>query len=525
MRAGAEECDANGESAGCNDACRVQVGWTCTGGTPAKKDNCTSTCGDGVRAVAEEGCDDGNTSAGDGCSASCGVEAGFTCVQATPGAASVCENCGNGKREGSETCDDGGAAGGCNDACGGIDAGWLCSGGSSSTPDVCVGGPAAPTAAPTASLITSDSITFGWEAVVGNGLPPSYVLEYRDESSATVWVRATATTELKVKLEGLRATGSYRARVFATTTAGDSGTSPLSAVATTLAVEETVELESDSNASDELNSLVDTLVSGAATSDYLSDLGVGGFELVPPPAPPAEPLADDGSIGSVEELEALLGDLDGNATLADSIAVPVPTDDAPTTSAGTVSIGPGEFTFDKATAKVAENAGSGGALNVTVRRENGAFGAVSVAYATGDGTAVAGQHYTALSGTVSFAAGQLEAQLVLHVVDNDDFVNDPPKFTLTLRDATGGATLGTHPVLTVSILEDDQATLIGFVSTRCVSVWWCGVWRVVWWRWCGGGGVVVCGACQLTILLLWPLMVLLVVDVVVVCARALAPRQ
>lgn len=427
LRAGAEECDANGESAGCDDACRVVAGWTCTGGTPSSKDTCTAVCGDSVQAMAAEECDDGNDATGDGCDATCEIEPDFTCVSDAAGL-SVCQSCGNGKTEGTEACDDEGAAGGCNDMCSGIDAGWLCSGGSASSPDVCVGGPATP-AAPTFKLVTDSSITFAWLAVTGNGLPiTGYTLEYRDEAAPDVWNAVAATTELKVKLDNLRPSASFRARVTAATTAGSSAVSALSAVATTLDAEETVELETDSNASDELNGLMDNLLSGAATSEYvpepavgvatpllvpacrcsppcvlacarrhhsyLDGLGVGGFELVPPPPPPEVPLEDDGSIENLDDVEDLLESLGGNETLGGDIEVPEEDEEADEPDVGVgVSIGPGEFSFAKSTAKVSE---SGGSISIVVKRENGAFGAVGVAYATADLTAVAGQHYTAV---------------------------------------------------------------------------------------------------------------------------------
>jgi cysteine-rich repeat protein len=62
-----------------------------------------TVCGDGA-IVGSEGCDDGNTTAGDGCGANCAVEAGWTCE----GAPSACATtCGDGIAAGGEDCDDG----------------------------------------------------------------------------------------------------------------------------------------------------------------------------------------------------------------------------------------------------------------------------------------------------------------------------------------------------------------------------------------------------------------------------------
>ena len=44
-----------------------------------KSDSCTSSCGDGHRALQEE-CDDDNLEPGDGCSPDCKIESGWYCL-------------------------------------------------------------------------------------------------------------------------------------------------------------------------------------------------------------------------------------------------------------------------------------------------------------------------------------------------------------------------------------------------------------------------------------------------------------
>lgn len=56
----------------------LACGLQCNGGTIAawgvvSRENCSSSCGDGLRSLLEM-CDDGNTESGDGCSASCEYE-------------------------------------------------------------------------------------------------------------------------------------------------------------------------------------------------------------------------------------------------------------------------------------------------------------------------------------------------------------------------------------------------------------------------------------------------------------------
>ncbi len=75
-------------------------------------------CGNGTKEGSET-CDDGNTANGDGCSATCALESGYTCNTATPNVCTRNAACGNGTKEGSETCDDGNTANadGCSSVC------------------------------------------------------------------------------------------------------------------------------------------------------------------------------------------------------------------------------------------------------------------------------------------------------------------------------------------------------------------------------------------------------------------------
>jgi cysteine-rich repeat protein len=76
VKAGAEECDDGNTTSGdgCNSVCQLDT---------------ASVCGDGLTQVGNEECDDGNNVDGDGCSANC------------------IDECGNGALDGIEMCDDG----------------------------------------------------------------------------------------------------------------------------------------------------------------------------------------------------------------------------------------------------------------------------------------------------------------------------------------------------------------------------------------------------------------------------------
>lgn len=91
-------------------------------------------CGDGKREPTES-CDDGNLVTGDGCSARCGVEAGWFCPFPPAGMPSRCmPSCGDSRLVGMEPCDDGNRADGdgCSASCS-IEPGFRCTG----QPSVC----------------------------------------------------------------------------------------------------------------------------------------------------------------------------------------------------------------------------------------------------------------------------------------------------------------------------------------------------------------------------------------------------
>jgi hypothetical protein len=82
---------------------------------------------------------------------------------------------------------------------------------------------------------------------------------------------------------------------------------------------------------------------------------------------------------------------------------------------------------------VAQSAGS---LTVSVSRANGSSGAATVAYATSNGTAVAGQNYTAAGGTLSWASGDVAAKSIKVVLSATPF-SGTKNFTITLSNASG----------------------------------------------------------------------------------------
>ena len=103
-----------------------------------------------------------------------------------------------------------------------------------------------------------------------------------------------------------------------------------------------------------------------------------------------------------------------------------------------------ETTTSSPTIGIAGGSGTEGdddAIEFTVTLDEAASGTVTVDYATSDGTANAGDDYTAKSGTLSFSAGQTSKTISVGIEDDIENESDET-FTVTLSNASG-ADLGT----------------------------------------------------------------------------------
>lgn len=96
----------------------------------------------------------------------------------------------------------------------------------------------------------------------------------------------------------------------------------------------------------------------------------------------------------------------------------------------------------------------GGSATITVSRTNGAAGAVSVNYSTANGTATAGQDYTANSGTLILNDGQTSASFNVPIL-NDAIGEANETAFLSLANPNGGASLGNQTNAVLTINDDD----------------------------------------------------------------------
>lgn len=102
---------------------------------------------------------------------------------------------------------------------------------------------------------------------------------------------------------------------------------------------------------------------------------------------------------------------------------------------------------------------------VTVQRTGGSRGTLSVQYETSNGTATAGQDYTATSGTMTFANGEMSKTIQVPITE--DAVTEPDEtFTLALKNPSTLDALSS-PVSVVITIQDKSTvpSLLEFSST------------------------------------------------------------
>ncbi len=119
----------------------------------------------------------------------------------------------------------------------------------------------------------------------------------------------------------------------------------------------------------------------------------------------------------------------------------------------TVTNGPGVLSFAQSGFSAAEN--SGGAF-ISIVRQGGSAGAVSVNYATTGGSAKPGVNYTPVTGTLTLAPGQTGASFMVPLLD-DGVLSPNLSVNLLLNDPTGGY-LGSPSAATLTIDESDFPT-------------------------------------------------------------------
>ena len=113
---------------------------------------------------------------------------------------------------------------------------------------------------------------------------------------------------------------------------------------------------------------------------------------------------------------------------------------------------PGTLQFSRTSYDVTE--GTDGIVNIIVTRSGGSNGAVSVDYATADGSAVAVSDYTAMNGTLTWPDGLAGNLTISIAITDDNSAEGSESFTVALSNVSG-ATLGDNTSVTINIIDDD----------------------------------------------------------------------
>ncbi|MDQ3812480.1 MAG: aggregation factor core protein MAFp3, isoform C, partial [Armatimonadota bacterium] len=103
-----------------------------------------------------------------------------------------------------------------------------------------------------------------------------------------------------------------------------------------------------------------------------------------------------------------------------------------------------------------------GSATIYVQRTGGSTGAVDVIYTTSNGTAIGGQDYTVVTGTLSWAAGDIGSKSFTVPITNDSTQENTETVNLTLSSPTGGAVLGTYKTSVLNIIDNDQPAVLEF---------------------------------------------------------------
>jgi hypothetical protein len=122
--------------------------------------------------------------------------------------------------------------------------------------------------------------------------------------------------------------------------------------------------------------------------------------------------------------------------------------------------GSAQLEFSQSAYVVSESIGS---ATIAVRRLGSLSGAVSVFYATSDGTA-SSLDYVATFGTLDWVDGEILDKTFDVTIKDDNFVEGNETINLTLSNPTGDAVLGTQAAATLTITANDEAPVTGVLQ-------------------------------------------------------------
>ena len=417
-------------------------------------------CVDADVALNVQACDAGAlNSGGHGCTTDCTKDAGAIC-EVDEDLLSHCRLCGNGKREEGEVCDDLGSSGGCAGDCLSIAAGWTCTGGSMSTTDVCLAGPAQP-APPLVGVSTETSISWSWSAPQGHGLPiSSYVFHYEvtNVNGTTSHEETTVSAEISLSQLPRVPAEVYLARIKACTSAGCSAYSDPGAPASVLPPAAATQLASVAAA---INADPVAVMAGGLGNLTLTEIAVAA----PEPEPEAPAVAEVLNI-TAEQMALLLQGNNASITI-EGTPPPVQTPEP----SGGVTYGAAAAGFSATAVQVA--AGEFLDIEVLLSKpgdDNAMFGGslipVSMQWETQGFSAQPGVDYVEQGGSLTFSPGTISQTLTITMLASSS--TSPKIFTVFLM---GFSNAEPHPErsrINVTVIPANT-TAAAIVSTSAAS--------------------------------------------------------
>lgn len=146
--------------------------------------------------------------------------------------------------------------------------------------------------------------------------------------------------------------------------------------------------------------------------------------------------------------------IEGSETFTVTLSAPTGGGQLGASTSATVTITSEDQGVAMAAAAQGAVEGAGNAV-VAVQRVGTPTGAISVDYATANGSALAGSHYTATAGTLNWADGDATPKNVVVPLIDDGALNAARTFAVNLSNAVG-ATLGAPAATTVTVADDDN---------------------------------------------------------------------
>jgi len=131
-----------------------------------------------------------------------------------------------------------------------------------------------------------------------------------------------------------------------------------------------------------------------------------------------------------------------------------------------VSAQPVSVSFSMADYPVSSTAGS---VTIDVVRAGNLSVSVSVIYATSNGSAIAGQDYSPVSGTLFFPPNQTDETFTVPILSNPGRSTASSFFNLTLSQPVGGATLGSISSATVTIANQSNPSFKSFLVVNTLD--------------------------------------------------------